>query len=73
MSIQSKSSILSMILLISGLYVSFVISGIYEEKLYKGKYSDSKGGQYKFSQPSLALFATSLLSFIIAAVALSTM
>ena len=70
---NKSNNILSMVILISGLYVSFVISGIYEEKLYKGKYTDSEGKSFKFSQPSLALFLTSVLSFIISVIALKTM
>lgn len=73
MSIQPKTSFLSMLFLISGLYISFIISGVFEEKLYKGKYTDSNGIHYKFSQPSLALFLTSLLSFLISAIALARM
>lgn len=51
---------------IVGLYVSFVISGIFEEKLYKGTYTDNKNGKFKFDQPMLALFLNGLISYCIA-------
>jgi len=52
---------------IIGLYVSFVISGIFEEKLYKGTYVDEKNNKkYKFDQPMLALFLNGLISYLIA-------
>lgn len=51
---------------IVGLYVSFVISGIFEEKLYKGTYHDSKNNKFRFDQPMLALFLNGLISYLFA-------
>jgi len=51
---------------IVGLYISFVISGIFEEKLYKGTYTDSQKFKFKFDQPMLALFLNGLISYLIA-------
>jgi hypothetical protein len=61
-----------MIFFISGLYVSFVVSGVFEEKLYKTKYLDGKL-EYKFAQPSFALFFISLISLSISLIMLKTM
>ncbi len=50
---------------IVGLYISFVISGIFEEKLYKGNYVDNKNNKFRFDQPMLALFLNGLISYLI--------
>ncbi len=51
---------------IIGLYFSFVISGIFEEKLYKATYVDEKNNKkFKFDQPMLALFINGLISYLI--------
>lgn len=50
---------------IVGLYISFVISGIFEEKLYKGTYVDKKNNKFRFDQPMLALFLNGLISYLI--------
>jgi len=51
---------------IIGLYISFVISGIFEEKLYKGTYLDKDNSKFKFDQPMLALFLNGVISYFIA-------
>lgn len=57
------------IFLILGLYVCFIFSGIYEEKLYKTNYSvDSLS--IKFNNPSIAILANSLIAYLIAQFAL---
>jgi len=70
--IHKRPSIVSMIFFISGLYVSFVLSGVFEEKLYKTKYFDGKQ-EFKFTQPSFAIFFISLFSLTISLVMLKTL
>lgn len=70
-----KSDFLTKMFYIVALYLSFLFSGILEEKLYKGKFvSDSDPDKkIKFSHPTIAIFLNSLFSYIISSIALSTM
>ena len=60
------------IFFIIGLYVSFLFSGIYEEKLYKGNYYN-EDKKLKFQHPLLAIFINSFISFIVSNIVLFTM
>ena len=49
-----------------GVYVSFLISGVYQEKLYKFKFTDEFNNKKLFNQPMITLLINGLISFIIA-------
>lgn len=70
-----KSDFLSKAIFIIALYVSFLFSGIFEEKLYKGVYvsDQDEKKKIKFSHPSIAILLNSLISFTISKIALSLM
>lgn len=72
---KSNSETLLKIFFIIGLYVSFLFSGIFEEKLYKGKYVSDKDPSIsiKFNHPLIAIFANSIIALIISQFALSSM
>lgn len=59
------------IFIILGLYISFVISGIFEERLYKGFFIDKNNKKFRFELPMLALFLNGLISYLIASFVLS--
>lgn len=54
------------IFIIVGLYVSFVISGIFEERLYKGTFTDKNNKKFRFELPMIALFLNGIISYLIA-------
>lgn len=58
-------SLLLKIFYIMGVYISFVISGVFEEKLYKGTYVDSNNKKFRFDQANLALFLNGIISYFI--------
>lgn len=61
---------------IVALYSSFVFSGVYEEKLYKGTYSPSNESpdmKIKFSHPLLAILCNSIVAYAISALVLNSM
>jgi hypothetical protein len=66
------SETITKIVFIVALYVSFLFSGIFEEKLYKGNYVDSNNKKLKYSSPLLAIFLNNLVSFIISGAILMT-
>jgi hypothetical protein len=72
---NKQSETLTKILFIIALYVSFLFSGIFEEKLYKGTYvSDKDPSQsIKFKHPLIAIFFNSVISYLISTIALATM
>jgi hypothetical protein len=69
------SDVFMKVFFIVGLYVSFLFSGIYEEKLYKGNYynQDDPTLKIKFQHPLLAIFVNSLISCIVSNIILLTM
>jgi len=69
------SDVFMKIFFIVGLYASFLFSGIYEEKLYKGNYynQDDPTLRIKFKHPLLAIFVNSLISCIVSNIILLTM
>ena len=54
------------IFIILGLYISFVISGIFEERLYKGTFTDKNNKKFRFELPMIVLFLNGLMSYLIA-------
>lgn len=58
------SELFTKVLYIALLYVSFLFSGYLEETLYKGQY-DLKGKKSRFTDPLIAIFLNSLISFLI--------
>ena len=72
---NKNSEIFTKIFFIIGLYVSFLFSGIFEEKLYKGSYfSDSDPSiKIKFSHSLIAIFANSVIAAIISGGILASM
>jgi hypothetical protein len=53
------------IFIILGIYVSFIISGIFEERLYKGHFLDKNGKKFRFDLAVIALFLNGLISYLI--------
>jgi hypothetical protein len=53
------------IFIILGIYVSFIISGVFEERLYKGHFLDKNGNKFRFDLPIIALFLNGLISYLI--------
>lgn len=51
---------------IFGVYVSFVISGVFEEKLYKSTFDDENDKKIRFNQPVVALLINGVISYILA-------
>lgn len=68
-----RSELLTKVLLITGLYISFVVSGVFEETLYKGDYYSDNDKKIKFSHPLLAIFLNSVISYFLAEAFLLTM
>jgi H+/Cl- antiporter ClcA len=66
---HKPTGLVTILVFICGLYASFVVSGVYEEKLYKGKYADG----LRFVHPPLALFVISLISLFISQSVLSVL
>lgn len=59
------------VLYMIGLYVSFLFSGIYEEKLYKNEYLDEETGKtFKFKYSILAIMFNSILGYLFSSVML---
>ena len=59
------------IFIILGLYVSFVISGIFEERLYKGTFTDKNDKKFRFELPMIALLLNGIMSYAISSFVLS--
>jgi hypothetical protein len=74
-SVKKNSEVLTKIFFIIALYVSFLFSGIFEEKLYKGKYvSDVDSNKtVKFAHPTIAIMVNSIISCVISMIALASM
>lgn len=54
------------IFFIIGLYVMYLVSGVYEEKLYKGTYTDSsKSSEVRFEHPLVAIMINSIVCYFI--------
>jgi hypothetical protein len=72
---KSTDGPLTVLFYIVALYISFLCSGVFEEKLYKGTYiSDSAGGnKIKFSHPLLAILCNSFVAYIISSAVLVKM
>jgi hypothetical protein len=72
---SNSNDVFMKVFFIVGLYASFLFSGIYEEKLYKGNYynQDDPTVKIKFQHPLLAIFVNSLISCIISNIILLTM
>jgi hypothetical protein len=66
------SEFVTKIFYIISLYVCFVFSGIFEEKLYKTNYIIGTE-KVKFHHPSLAIMANSIIASFIANIVLMTM
>jgi hypothetical protein len=63
---KNKHSVIwTKIFFIVGLYVSFLFSGIFEEKLYKTIYSSENTPKIKFSHPIIAILLNSFISLVI--------
>lgn len=69
---EEKSGFLLKIFYTIGLYLAFLVSGIFEEKLYKTTYLDQNNNKIKFNSPTLAIFLISIVSLIIARIMLWT-
>jgi hypothetical protein len=71
---KKENETLTKIFFIIALYVAFLFSGIFEEKLYKGSYfsHSDPSKKIKFSHPVIAIFTNSVISFIIASIALKS-
>jgi hypothetical protein len=67
---HKSNEMLTMLIYIVGLYVSFLVSGIFEEKIYKNKYDE---GKLAFTHPALALMLISAMSLMISQGMLFTM
>lgn len=52
------------IFIIIGLYVSFVVSGVFEERLYKGFFTDRNNKKFRFEMPMICLFFNGLISYL---------
>jgi hypothetical protein len=72
---KKNSEVLTKIFFIIALYISFLFSGIFEEKLYKGKYtSDSNPNKsVKFAHPTIAILVNSIIAYVISMIALASM
>lgn len=72
---SKQSELFTKLFYIAALYASFLFSGIFEEKLYKGAYTSDKDPSKKirFSHSSVAILLNSIISFIISSVALKLM
>jgi hypothetical protein len=70
---KAKSDYLVKVLYIAGLYGAFVFSGVYEESLYKGKFTNDQGQTTKFKHPMLAIFMVSFLSYALSSLMLLTL
>jgi hypothetical protein len=68
-----RSELFTKIFYICALYTSFLVSGVFEEKLYKGSYLDSENKKLKFTHPVLAIFFNSFISLVISSIVLSMM
>lgn len=57
------------IFFILGLYAMYLISGVYEEKLYKGTYTDSSlSEKIRFDHPLIAIVINSVVCYFISSI-----
>jgi hypothetical protein len=72
---KKNSEVLTKIFFIIALYISFLFSGIFEEKLYKGKYTSDSNPKVsvKFSHPTIAILVNSIIAWVISMIALASM
>jgi hypothetical protein len=72
---NNYNDVIIKVFFIVGLYASFLFSGIYEEKLYKGNYFNLEDPpkKLKFGHPLLAIFINSLISYILSEIILFAM
>jgi hypothetical protein len=72
---KKSNELLTKLFFIVSLYVSFLFSGIFEEKMYKGTYvnANNPDQKIKFTHPLLAIFFNSAISLVISGIVLFSM